>query len=162
MKKLILSLTILTFLSCTALKAQMYKTAVGGRLGADYGLSLKYFNTDKTAIDIQLTNRLFGYNLGFVLTQNYPIKGVEHLNYYVGGGAHYGVISSKPDGDVFSHSKSNSSAIGIDASAGIEYYIEELNTAVAIDVQPRFEKVEKEFFNNWYVFGLSVRYCISK
>ncbi|MBK7694421.1 MAG: hypothetical protein IPI30_08860 [Saprospiraceae bacterium] len=75
---------------CT-LKAQDYKSAIGARLGYPLSLSYKTFISEKGAIEGILGFRGYSYYSWITVSALYqhhmPIKSVEGLNWYVGGGA---------------------------------------------------------------------------
>ncbi|MCB0572366.1 MAG: hypothetical protein KDC66_21510, partial [Phaeodactylibacter sp.] len=93
-KPIILVCTLALFLAlATTANAQVYKSAVGARLGYPLSLSFKYFLGESPAIEVYAGGRWYsGYNWynvsgAYLVHKPLSLEGVEGLQWYVGGGA---------------------------------------------------------------------------
>ncbi len=78
------------------LQAQVYKTAVGARVGYPVAASLKYFLSQSNAVEFYVAARGYGnyrwgsFNGAYLLHRPLDIEGINGLQYYVGfGGSIY-------------------------------------------------------------------------
>ena len=111
MKKCFVLLSVATFF-CFSINAQIYKNAIGIRLGANSpaisnGITFKHFISDKNAVEaiVSINN-----GVGFcALYQWYnPIVSVENLQWFVGAGA-------------YAASKYKIANIGVAGMVGVDY-----------------------------------------
>src|SRR5687768_2965174 len=101
MKKLVLVFAFFSMMAISATtKAQSYKYAVGGRLGASNGVTFKAFLDKDRAVDLILnfqSKRDYSY---FRFTGLYeihqPIENGYGISWYYGGGASIGGRNYKP------------------------------------------------------------------
>jgi len=94
MKRLLLifAMTCIGILATNTSNAQNYKAAAGLRLGSPWSASLKYFLTEKSAVEVYVGTR--GYssyrwtNLSgaYLVHNDLDIDGLEGLQWYVGAG----------------------------------------------------------------------------
>ena len=150
MKKLLFTLAFVCVAMLSAY-SQSYKTAAGLRLGYPASLTLKHFINEKGAIEGILGFR--GYsayrwiNVGISYQHHSPIKEVENLNWYVGGGASAFFWTWD---DSFVDPGSNTS-IGIMAVGGLDYKFADFPLNVSVDWMPIF-------FVNGYTSGFGGAY----
>ena len=125
-----------------------YKTAIGVKLWAGGGLSLKTFINERDALEF------IGYfdRFGTRITGLYEIHGNlssdASLKWYVGPGAHVGLYKGI-------------TAVGIDGVVGIDYKFSNLPLNLALDWQPSFElgSGSRNGFNaNWG--GFAIRFTL--
>jgi hypothetical protein len=116
-KTLFLTLSLI-FVLGTALDAQDYKTAVGGKLG--YGLigSYKTFLNEKAAIDAFAGLRWGGLAAGVYYLNHTPIESVERLQWYWGAGP---ILTTWNNLSGESYSR-----LGLSGVIGLDYSIEDL------------------------------------
>lgn len=147
MRKLFLSL-IMVFGVIALTNAQDYKTGIGLRGGSSWGLTLKHFVGEKSAIE----GIVYGYNNGFNVTGLYEIHNqafdVENLKWYYGFGAHLGT---------FDTGTTNDFVLGVDGVLGIEYSFTEAPIGIGLDWNPNLNIIGNTEFN--VASGaLSIRY----
>jgi hypothetical protein len=164
MKNLI-CIAMLTFCCMAAtnyLQAQDYKAAVGARLGYPLSASIKYFISEKSALEGYVGTRGYsGYrwaNVSGAYLFHQPIEGVEELKWYVGGGASvYFWTYDFGIGEGF-----GSTSFGVQGYGGLEYTFEEVPLTISADWVPTI------FFNSYasgfgYGYGsLAVRYILKR
>lgn len=146
-----------------------YKTAVGVRLGAANGVTVKHFVRPKNAIEGILTARWRTLGLTGLYTVNGNAFGTRELNWYIGGGAHAYIWNNGPRGWGWGRYKNappwwdsgreNQAVVGLDGVLGLEYTIPSAPINFALDWKPAINLVNYPGF--WAdEFGFSVRYAI--
>ncbi|MEO5892845.1 MAG: hypothetical protein ABIQ31_21525 [Ferruginibacter sp.] len=147
MKKILLLIGVTSILSFS-LKAQEYKTAAGIRLGPNSpaiapGFTVKHFLDEQHAVE-----GIVGINDGIGLCALYewhrPIVAVEHLQWFVGGGA-YAAYRSK------------TSYIGAAGIVGVDYKFQDIPLNISIDWKPELNLIESVGFEASGV-GFSARF----
>jgi hypothetical protein len=135
MRKIVLTL-ILAVSIVTLASAQDYKTSAGLRGGFSYGLTLKHFLSEKTAIEGLLQTRWQGFDITGLYEIHAPAFEVEKLKWYYGFGAHGGIYNSAyvPWG-------SSGIIIGIDGILGLEYTFSEAPLNIGVDWKPAFNLI---------------------
>jgi hypothetical protein len=125
-----------------------YKTAIGVKVWAGAGVSIKTFIKDNNAVE------LIGYfdRFGTRITGLYEFHGNlstdGSLKWYVGPGAHVSLYK-------------NSTAVGIDGVVGIDYKFSNIPLNLALDWQPAFELGGADrngFYGNWG--GFAIRFTL--
>ena len=154
MKKIILTLTLVIFISAYA-SAQDYNTGVGLRLGFSNGLTVKHFLSQRSAVEGLLATRWRGFEItGLYEVHNQAFE-VDRLNWYFGGGAHIGFWNG--DNTNWGDTGTNYTLIGIDGILGIEYNFSEVPINLSLDWKPGFNLTGYTGF--WGDGGaLSIRY----
>lgn len=124
MKKLLLfAVLFCTFLSVQELSAQDYKSAIGLRLGYPLSISYKHFISEKGAIEGVLGYRGYSYfnwlNVSAFYQHHMPIKSVENLSWYLGGGA--SIYKWSYDNDYYPNNDYASVSFGVHGVIGLDY-----------------------------------------
>ncbi len=161
MKKLIL---LFVFLGCsTAMFAQSYNQGIGVRAGWGFGVTYKHFLNEQGAIEafgLFRPYRSLGLSyhyssLSVLYLHHFPIKVVDGLYWYVGGG-----LTVTAFGGKYADLYPNESTIGfgIIAAGGAEYKFENLPLAVSADIMPGF--IIGSFYKGFRsdVGGIAARY----
>jgi hypothetical protein len=150
--KKVLGSTMLLAIFCTIASAQSYNTALGLRLGTDWGLSLRQRLVQNVSSELLLQSSLQRDETQLTLmgVWHKPLL-TRRLNFYYGLGFHKGWVGDTTQGykDPF----------GIDAMAGLEFTIFRLN--LTYDFKPAINLVggEKPFYLQT---GISLRYVLWK
>ncbi len=139
MKKLILLIGfIITCASISTVSAQDYKSAIGLRFGYPLSLSYKHFISEKGAIEGVLGYRNYSYynwlNLSGFYEHHMPIKSVENLSWYVGGGA--SVYKWSYDDTFYPNNDYNSISFGIHGIIGLDYKFSNIPLNLSVDWIP--------------------------
>lgn len=156
MKKIILTLTLVIFISAYA-SAQDYNTGVGLRLGFSNGLTVKHFVSERSAFEGLLSTRWRGFEVTGLYEVHNNAFDVERLNWYFGGGGHVGFWNGDYTYGRWGDEGTNYIVIGIDGIIGIEYNFEDVPINVGLDWKPAFNLTGYSGF--WGDGGaLSIRY----
>lgn len=137
---------LLSFLFINSANAQDYKAAVGIRFSSKAALinnsvSLKYFFTEKTAVEGLITfNDPFA--LGLLVEQHKPLL-TNNFKYFYGGGF-YGAFSG-------------SRRAGLQGVVGLDYKVPTIPLNFSIDWKPELT-FTKEFSFETAALGFSVRF----
>ncbi len=158
--QLLVALTLI----CLANSAQAqrnYNTSIGLRLGYTSGLTVKGFINDKIALEGIVSTRLWGSRgwgantllLTGLIEWNFPIRGVQGLNWLVGGGLHIGFYN-----DQYNNQGSGGTYVGLDFIGGLEYTLPTAPFTFQLDLKPAIHVLGNSDF--WYGdFAISVRYA---
>lgn len=160
MKQLIFTL-VLAFCCTFAVSAQSeYKSAIGLRLGYPASISYKQFLNEKNAIELYAGYRrwsnLVSYtNVGALYQIHTPIKGVEGLQWYIGGGASALIWNYD---DIYGDTYGNFN-LGISGCLGLDYKFAEYPINLSVDWVPTFV-IGDAFYNGFRgdAGALSARY----
>jgi hypothetical protein len=155
MKTFFLGIAIFFFCTLNLAQAQDYRTGAGARLGTPFGVSLKHFIGEQSALEGIAAIRFGGINLTGLYQYHFDIDAVERLRWYVGGGAHLGFYNHILYGN-FSQT-GVTSVIGIDGIIGIEYAFEDIPIVAALDWKPAFDIVGGPLFIPTEV-AITIRY----
>lgn len=157
-------LLIAFFMSAVAISAnaQNYTTALGARLGAFNGVTIKHFVSESNALEGIASFRWGGFAITGLYEWQNPIRNAEGLDYFLGLGGHIGVWDNDnyyrfdPDRDA-----GNFTIVGIDFIAGLEYTFAEAPFVIGLDWKPAFNLVGD---SRWWGDGaaLSVRYTFGR
>lgn len=139
-----------------------YKTAVGVRLGAANGVSVKHFVSRKNAVEGILSTRWRGLGI----TGLYEVHGnafqTRALNWYIGGGGHVYFWQDGPYRNPppwWDNNRSTRAVAGLDGILGLEYTIPSAPINFALDWKPALNLVNYQGF--WAdEFAFSVRFAI--
>ena len=141
MKKLKLVLLVIGLLvmGSNLVNAQTYRNAIGIRFAWDAGLTFKHFMNESAAFEIIASRRGyvdFSYTrlTGLYLIHN-PIKSVEGLQWYYGGGASILFYS----GSYYdTHSSDSKTILGLMGALGLDYKFKDVPIALSVDWLPGF------------------------
>lgn len=139
-KKLIPAVSLLfLFLFSSPLAAQDYKTGIGIRGGPGYGLTIKQFVGEKSALE-GILSPLWG---GFLFTGLYEkharLFNAKGLNYYGGIGGHVGYWNYENnyrDNNPWFNRREKVVVGGIDLILGVEYTFSFIPFTAAVDWKP--------------------------
>jgi len=137
--------TLFSILICSSASAQ-YKSAVGVRFSSKAALvnnsvSLKYFFTEKTAVEGLITfNDPFA--LGLLVEQHKPLT-ANHFTYFYGGGVYAGFSGPR--------------RAGLQGIIGLDYKIPTVPLNFSIDWKPELT-VTKEFSFEPQALGVTARF----
>lgn len=161
MKKITLCfVAVFMFLGIKMALAQ-YTTAIGARVGSSNGLNvLQYFNpTSRGAANFNLASKY----QGVLFTGLYEVHSKNHnlnielanVGFFWGIGGHLGSFK----GQDYGVSKKSVFAVGVDATAGVEWKIPGAPLLLSADLRPYYEWVKDvdeplDFLD----YGLSLRY----
>lgn len=149
MKKLALSVLLAFFVICFT-NAQDYKSAVGLRGGWGYGLTIKHFLGEKSAVEGLISSRWAGFDITGLYEIHNPAFDVDRLKWFYGGGGHLGLYGS-------SYIGGTGVIIGVDGILGLDYSFSEFPINLSIDWKPAFNIVG---YSRFYPDGgaFSIRY----
>lgn len=138
MKKLFFTFALA--LGCfVAAYSQNYNSAIGLRLGYPVSVTYKHFISEPGAIEVFAGFRSWTYyrwfNVAGLYEHNFPISGVEGLNWYVGGGASAFFWSYD---DLFVGDDGSNTSIGIMGVLGLDYKFESAPVNLSVDWMPLF------------------------
>ncbi|MCC7244485.1 MAG: hypothetical protein IT269_02305 [Saprospiraceae bacterium] len=141
MKHLIFTF-VLAFCCTFAVSAQSeYKSAIGLRFGYPASITFKQFLNEKNAIEVYAGFRRWGNylsytNVGALYQIHAPIKGVEGLQWYVGGGA--SAFIWKYDDTYNFGGDFNNFNLGVSGCLGLDYKFAEYPINLSVDWVPTF------------------------
>jgi len=124
---------------------QPYSTAIGLRAGGTSGVTLKHFFGASSAGEAIFS--FWPNSFGVTgLYEHYTPTGLEGMNWYYGGGAHFAVATGKVyrgfDGNryyVYRDDAYPGFGVGLDGIVGAEYKIPRIPFAFSLDVKPFME-----------------------
>lgn len=132
---------ILMFSSTLESRAQIadYNTMIGVTGGTNIGGTVKQFISAQGAVDLLVYRRWKGW-VGAVLYEHHmDIREFRGLEWYVGGGAHYGMWKDgKGEPPWVYKIDQDYKAYGIDAIVGLEYNINQSNFYVGLYWKPAY------------------------
>ena len=152
-----ISLFLFFIISTIALSAQRYGTALGMRLGTDWGLTLQQRLTKRITIEGIAQSSLQREEVlltGMVQKHN-PILG-RRLNLYLGAGLHKGWTSAAENTET---AATVEDPFGVTLVGGIEFTLARIN--IGYDLKPaiNLRGGEKRFYSQ---SGISIRYVLIK
>ncbi len=130
-----------TLAGITNMNAQVqdYKSAIGLRFGYPLSLSYKTFISDPAAIEGYVGFRSYSYyswfNIGALYQHHMPIKSVDGLAWYVGGGAN--VFFWSYDKDYYpGYADFSTTSFGISGCIGLDYKFDKIPLNLSVDWLP--------------------------
>lgn len=165
MKTQIFLITIITLLFSTLSFAQPFDKALGARLGYGTTVSYKKFISEHSALEFY--GGLYGYSgadlgIGGLYQYHKPIKEVENLSWYFGGGATARTwIYLNYSGGLW---------VGAQGCLGLDYKFDELPINISLDWLPTIWLVSPNWYSNYtgynrfgnYGSGISIRYIFGE
>ena len=138
------------------LPAQSYNTALGMRLGTDYGVTIKQRVAKTTSLEAIIQSSLQREEAQITLLgeQHFPLIS-RRFNVYAGGGLHKGWVTREgtEDDPVYKD------PFGLSLIAGIEFSLGRLN--VSYDYKPAVNLIGGKH-NIYSQTGVSLRYVVAK
>ena len=157
MTRKLCSLSLFLFVAM-ALQAQSYTTALGLRMGTDWGLTAKQRLAKSTTGELIFQSSLQREELMLtaLVEQHYPLV-FRGLNIYVGGGLHKGWINHPQNSPNELPQTMLKDPFGLSFIGGAELTLGKFN--ISYDFKPAFNIAggEKRFY---YQTGISVRYIL--
>jgi hypothetical protein len=160
MKKLLFIL--LTLGSFTVLNAQDFEKSIGLRFGGASGVSYKQMLNDENSVEfiggMRLGNAYASwYYVAGLYQFNFPIQDVDGLNWFVGFGADFSVLSY----ETFSINDNGTTTesdfgAGIDGMIGLGYTVSQAPISISLDWKPSIQILNSGFWGS--DVALSVRY----
>lgn len=146
---------LISFLSISFLSnAQLYKSALGIRLGPSNGITYKTFVNRNAAIEAIGTFR----SQGFGLTGLYEVHGKafnsRDFNWFIGGGGHVYVWGDNRPSYLDNNQRT---VLGLDGILGLEAKLRNVPLAVSLDWKPAVNIINYSSFLSDEI-ALSVRY----
>lgn len=136
-----------------------YRTGIGFRAGPMAGLSLKQFITKREAIEAIISSRWHGTLVQGLYEIHQDIFKDTSLNFYYGGGAHYGHWNLDGHPHPWYDEDGTYSALGIDGIVGLEYSLTDAPLSFSLDWKPMFNVTSYTGF--WMDdIGLTIRVYI--
>lgn len=141
-------------------KAQKdYKVGIGFRAGPMAGLSVKYFISDRQAIEGIYSSRWHGTLIQGLYEINKDAFNTKDVNFYYGCGAHFGYWNLSNNEHPWYTDHGVHSAVGIDGIVGLEYSFDEIPMSISLDWKPMFNVINYTGF--WMDnIGLTLRFDI--
>lgn len=145
----------------TSADAQVFKSAIGARLGYPLAISYKTFVSEYNAVEFYGGFRGFG-SYGFLsLNGAYQvhrdIDGIDNLQWYFGGGAYVNFWNYN-----FNNTYARTS-FGVQGYLGLQYTFPDVPLSLTFDWVPGFSLSSNLFDNNRFAGvygGLGVRYVL--
>ena len=156
MKKIVV-IGLFLFCLISISNAQDYKTGIGLRAGLDYGLTIKHFTSEKSALEFLLANRWRGFAVTGLYEFHNQIADAERLKWFIGFGAHLGFWNGDYTNAYWGTSGNKYTVVGLDGILGLEYSFKEVPINIGLDWKPAFNFVG--YSGLWPDEGaLSIRY----
>ncbi|WP_192347729.1 hypothetical protein [Algoriphagus sp. Y33] len=131
----------LVFSSAVDCMAQMrdYNTMIGITGGTNIGGTVKQFVSEEGAVDLLVYRRWKGWVAAALYEHHMDIREFRGLEWYVGGGAHYGMWQDgKGEPPWVDKIDQDYNAYGIDAIVGLEYNINRSSFYVGLYWKPAY------------------------
>lgn len=118
----------------------LYKSALGVRLGVYPGFTYKQFFSDVSAFEL-LAQFKFNGAIGALLYEaHFQAFGTPRMHWILGFGGHVAAYPEgrlkDPDGDVY---EKDVTTIGIDGIFGLDYYFQTAPLVITFDIKPFFD-----------------------
>ena len=140
--------------------SQLYTTALGLRMGTDWGFTLQQRVLDKVTVEgiFQSSLQREEVMVTGLVQQHYPLI-TKGLNVYMGAGMHKGWNTSTPEPTQMEVPVKTENPMGVTLAVGAEMTLGRLN--ISYDFKPAFnlQGGEKSFYTQ---SGVSLRYVIVK
>lgn len=139
------------FIGIPTAKAQLkaYNTSIGIRGGTSVGGSVKRFVTDRDAVELMVYTRWKGWVGNLLYERHMNIREFEGLEWYVGGGGHYGMWKvGKSEPPWVYKATEDYAAFGLDLIVGLDYNIDHSNWFISLDWKPSYNF--QDFTNLWW------------
>jgi len=140
MKKIIIGLFFLLFISAASVNAQDYNTGIGLRGGPFNGLTIKHFLSSNTAVEGVLSTQWSGWLISGTWEKHATAFNTEGLKWFYGLGGQIGFWnnSNYPGGDL---NHGNYTVLGVHGALGLEYTFNEIPFSIGADWKPALNLV---------------------
>jgi hypothetical protein len=135
MKKIVV-IGLFLFCLVSISKGQDYNTGIGIRGGFDYGLTVKHFISDKSALEFLLASRWRGFEVTGLYEVHNQIGDVDRFKWFYGFGAHIGFWNGDYTHDYWGYPGTNYTVVGLDGILGLEYSFKEVPINLSLDWKP--------------------------
>jgi hypothetical protein len=135
MKKLVV-IGLFLFCLVSISKGQDYNTGIGLRGGFDYGLSVKHFISEKSALEFLLASRWRGFEVTGLYEVHNQVGDVDRFKWFFGFGAHVGFWNGDYTHDYWGYPGTNYTVVGLDGILGLEYSFKEVPINLSLDWKP--------------------------
>lgn len=159
----------MTLLSYFSEGQEFYEKSAGLSLGSTSGLTFKKFFTESEAIELTLSGRNDGLQLGanyqFYRPMNLAFNDRFYLHYGIGGHLGYekfndlSKILSNAEGTAFIYERRSFYVMGVDLDLGVEYRWLEVPVTIGFDLRPYLNFIGMRYIRSqFWDAGLSVKY----
>lgn len=135
MKKIVV-IGLFLFCLVSISKGQDYNTGIGLRGGFDYGLTVKHFISDKSALEFLLASRWRGFEVTGLYEVHNHVGDVDRFKWFYGFGAHIGFWNGDYTHDYWGYPGTNYTVVGLDGILGLEYSFKEVPINLSLDWKP--------------------------
>lgn len=137
-KLLLLTITAAVMLISTQSAKAQYDWGIGARLGPWLGLTLKKNLDANGAIEGIFDTRWYGFQVTGLYEYHIPIKSVDGLRFYFGGGLHLGYWYKEYSNHPVWGYRDRGMYFGPDLILGIEYTFESIPINISADYKPSY------------------------
>jgi hypothetical protein len=156
MKKIVV-IGLFLFCLISISKGQDYNTGIGLRGGVDYGLTVKHFISENSALEFLLASRWRGFVVTGLYEVHNQIGNVDRFKWFFGFGAHIGFWNGDYTQDSWGRPGTDYTVVGIDGILGLEYSFKEAPINLSLDWKPALNFIGYSGF--WAdESALSIRY----
>ncbi|GAB5539761.1 MAG: hypothetical protein Salg2KO_18640 [Salibacteraceae bacterium] len=117
-------------------ESSTYSTAIGVRAGGTSGITIKHFITSSSALEGIISFGPHWMSVHGLYEFYTPAFNAPGLNWYYGGGGHFGIQSERFYWPEDKGPKGDRIGLGVDGIVGLEYKIPPIPIAISIDVKP--------------------------
>lgn len=157
MKKSIFLFMFFVFMAFVHETKAQYNTGIGIRTGTGHGLTVKQFINETMAVEGLLYSRWGGLIVTGLFEVHNNIREVRGLDWYFGGGAHYGTWNAENRNTPWGDNRTSSSEFGLDAIIGLDYKFYNAPVNVSLDWKPAYSFGESGLWED--EIGISVRFA---
>lgn len=156
-KSIIFGALFIALLCFQSAKAQ-YNTGIGLRVGSGNGISVKHFVQTHAAVEGILYTRWSGFLLTGLYEVHRDVRGVRGLQWFFGGGAHYGTWNAGNHDLPRVPKREDMQTFGLDGIIGLDYKFYNAPINLSFDWKPAVNFNESAGFW-WDELALSARFA---
>ena len=138
-KELLIFIFAVILLTATAGQAQDYKTGIGLRGGPGYGITIKHFTSNKSALEGIISPRWRGIMFTGLYEKHAVAFDLKRMKYYGGIGGHIGFYNyenQNSNNNPWFDSGDSHTVAGADLILGIEYTFSFIPFNIGVDWKP--------------------------
>jgi hypothetical protein len=159
MKKIIIGLFFLLFISAASVNAQDYNTGIGLRGGPFNGLTIKHFLSSNTAVEGVLSTQWSGWMISGTWEKHATAFDTEGLKWFYGLGGQIGFWNnSNTNFPGYDATHNTSTLLGFHGALGLEYTFNEIPFSIGADWKPAFNLTGDNGFWPGYMSGAYIRF----